>query len=34
VIGILSSDAVARELAPGPAPVEPVEAGAGPGTGS
>ncbi|WP_320670936.1 ABC transporter ATP-binding protein [Patulibacter defluvii] len=27
LIGVLSSDAVARELAPGPAPVEPVEAG-------
>ncbi len=26
VVGVLSSDAVARELAPGPAPVEPVEA--------
>lgn len=26
VVGVLSSDAVARELAPGPAPVQPVEA--------
>jgi len=27
VIGVLSTDAVARELAPGPAPVEPAESG-------
>jgi len=31
VIGVLSSDAVARELAPGPAPARPLDAPAGPG---